>query len=253
MSDTKTFVWYELLTNDPTTARAFYTELLPWTAKDSEQMPGYTMINVSGTDDVVGGLMELGEDMAKMGAPNHWALYINCDDVDAACKRAEKARGKILMAPFDIPGIGRTAIISDPQGGVFSPFKGAEDMPAVPRPPDHTFCWSQVMTKDVKAAAEFYNAVFGWDAEPMPQGVVFKEGERMVASAMPLPEGAQAPAHWLNYVAVPDVDAVYAKAAELGATRYHAPTDMPGMGRFAVLADPTGATFALWTDASAQG
>ncbi|HXS83055.1 MAG TPA: VOC family protein, partial [Methylomirabilota bacterium] len=64
---------------------------------------------------------------------------------------------------------------------------------------------------------------------------------------MALPAGAQAPAHWLPYFAVSSVDASAQKAGALGAQTFVPPTDIPGTGRFAVFADPQGATFAIIT------
>ena len=65
-----------------------------------------------------------------------------------------------------------------------------------------------------------------------------------------MPKQAGVPDHWLKYVAVEDTDAAWNKAGQLGATQLAPPMDVPGMGRFAVLADPSGATFALWTHQS---
>jgi predicted enzyme related to lactoylglutathione lyase len=62
---------------------------------------------------------------------------------------------------------------------------------------------------------------------------------------MPMPPGVGAPSHWLAYFSVADVDAAHAKAASLGANTHVPPMDIPGVARFAVLADPQGATFAI--------
>jgi predicted enzyme related to lactoylglutathione lyase len=64
---------------------------------------------------------------------------------------------------------------------------------------------------------------------------------------MAMPPGEKAPTHWLPYFAVTSVDTTAQTAASLGATTYVPPTDIPGTGRFAVFADPQGATFAIIT------
>jgi predicted enzyme related to lactoylglutathione lyase len=63
---------------------------------------------------------------------------------------------------------------------------------------------------------------------------------------MEFPTGATAPPYWLTYFAVADCDAMAARAFSLGAKTYVPPTDIPGVGRFAVLADSQGATFAIY-------
>ena len=61
---------------------------------------------------------------------------------------------------------------------------------------------------------------------------------------------AGAPPHWLTYISTDDVDATAAKASELGGRVMHPATDIPGAGRFAVLADPQGAVFAIYASAA---
>jgi predicted enzyme related to lactoylglutathione lyase len=68
-----------------------------------------------------------------------------------------------------------------------------------------------------------------------------------IGGVMPLPPGSPAPPHWLAYIAVPDTDAAARQAASLGGRVYHGPEDIPNVGRFAIMADPQGAVFALFT------
>jgi hypothetical protein len=76
---------------------------------------------------------------------------------------------------------------------------------------------------------------------------VLSTGDVQRATVMAFPAGREMPSHWLNYLAVADVDATYARALALGATSFMGPAEMGDLGRFAVLADPCGAVFALWT------
>ncbi|MCB9745640.1 MAG: VOC family protein [Alphaproteobacteria bacterium] len=246
------FVWYELMTSDAVAASDFYTRLLPWTANASEEMPGYTMLHVPALERHAGGLMATPDEMG--GAPPHWAAYVTVNKMEDAVAAIQANGGQMLTEIIDIPNIGRFAVATDPLGAVIYPFEGAEGEGGedASKPDDHTFCWSQLMSPAPEETLAFYQAVFGWTASPMPNGFLFHRGEQMVASAMKTPADAGAPPHWLSYVAVPDVDETFNKANALGAVAYHAPADIPGMGRFAVLADPTGATFALWKDAGAS-
>ena len=69
----------------------------------------------------------------------------------------------------------------------------------------------------------------------------------------PMPPQAEGPSHWIPYIMVEDVDATCAKAESLGACIYKQPDDIPHMGRFAVLGDPQGASFAVWKNAEQPG
>lgn len=121
------------------------------------------------------------------------------------------------------------------------------------------FLWYELMTPDPAAAGAFYAKIMGWQtAEWTYEGAtepytLFNNGEIPVAGMMRLPDQASAagaPPHWIAYVGTPDLDATYAEALALGARSYVAPMEVPTVGRMAVLADPQGATFALYTPAS---
>jgi hypothetical protein len=115
-----------------------------------------------------------------------------------------------------------------------------------------TFCWNELMTKDAAAAKSFYAALFGWKMNDMPMGpgstyTMLEHGGQQVGGLMQIrPDMGPIPSHWLAYVAVPNVDAAVKKAGELGATVHVPGMDIPGIGRFGVFADPTGATLAVF-------
>jgi predicted enzyme related to lactoylglutathione lyase len=107
------------------------------------------------------------------------------------------------------------------------------------------------MTRDVPAAKRFYSEVVGWTANDvdMGEGVTYtllKSGDTDRAGLMGTPPGVEAPPHWLTYIGTGDVDATTTRAKELGGSVFKEPTDIPNMGRFAVLADPTGAVFGVF-------
>jgi predicted enzyme related to lactoylglutathione lyase len=116
------------------------------------------------------------------------------------------------------------------------------------------FLWYELMTTDTDGAIAFYGDVVGWGSQSWEDGetpyTMWLKGEMPVGGIMLLPEEAQsqgAPPHWLPYIGTPDVDETVAKAIELGATVYMAGMDIPDVGRIAVLADPQGAVFAVYT------
>ena len=112
------------------------------------------------------------------------------------------------------------------------------------------FIWHELLTTDTAAAASFYPKVVPWRTQPsnMPGYTIFMAGGAQVGGLMALPpDAAGAPAHWLIYVGTPNVDATVVQAKGLGARVCKEATDIPNVGRFAVLADPQGATFAVFT------
>jgi predicted enzyme related to lactoylglutathione lyase len=114
------------------------------------------------------------------------------------------------------------------------------------------FAWYELTTTDLAAAKAFYARVVGWDVRdastPGLAYALFSANGRLAAGAMELPPPARtmgAAPRWTGYVAVEDVDAAAAHIRRLGGTVYIAPTDVPDVSRFAVVADPQAATFAL--------
>jgi predicted enzyme related to lactoylglutathione lyase len=194
--------------------------------------------------------------MAPADVPPHWLPYIGSEDVDATAKTIEQESGKVLMAPMNIPEVGRFAVVTDPQGAAFAIYKGARPYPEeTDRPPVGAFCWEELYTPDPVAAVKFYSAVFGYsvgdETDMGTAGVyrILKRGDRMTAGVLKPPPGAPAHAHWLTYLHAKEVDASTRNAAELGAKILMKPTDIPKVGRFSVIGDPTGAPFALFTSA----
>ncbi len=121
-------------------------------------------------------------------------------------------------------------------------------------PSSGSFCWQELATRDVAAAKTFYTALFGWTTTEMPMGdagtytIVMNKDEGIggIYDMSCCEEMGNTPPHWMTYIAVDDVDASAAKAGELGASICVPPTDIPNVGRFSVITDPTGATFALF-------
>lgn len=117
------------------------------------------------------------------------------------------------------------------------------------------FSWCELMTTDPASATEFYGTLFGWKVEAMNMGMpyhVIKVGEAGIGGIMGMAPGAPAsmPPVWVPYVTVADVDALVKKVASLGGKVHVPPTDIPTVGRFAVIADPQGATLNVITYAT---
>lgn len=116
------------------------------------------------------------------------------------------------------------------------------------------FIWYELITTDPAGAKAFYGDVVGWTSQamPMPGGdyTVLQADGNGVGGVMEIPPDAKAagtPPNWTGYIAVDDTDAAADKVKSLGGSVMRPATDIPGVGRFAVVADPTGAVFAIMT------
>jgi predicted enzyme related to lactoylglutathione lyase len=110
------FFWNELMTHDVEQAKKFYRATIGWTF-DAMPMPNGTYWVANMGDKSVGGLFPMsGEDFA--GVPENWMSYIAVDDVEARLKKATAAGAKVCREPFDVPGVGRIAILQEPGGAM---------------------------------------------------------------------------------------------------------------------------------------
>lgn len=115
------------------------------------------------------------------------------------------------------------------------------------------FCWNELMTRDLPAAKKFYSELLGWDAAdsgmPGMEYTLAKVGEKDAGGMMEMPKEipAEVPAHWMSYITVDDVDAAAKKVVELGGMVLHGPMDIPQVGKFCTIQDPTGAVVSLIT------
>jgi predicted enzyme related to lactoylglutathione lyase len=122
------------------------------------------------------------------------------------------------------------------------------------------FVWYDLMTDDPKAAQGFYGPLIGWETQEWEGGdmpyTMWTNKETPLGGVMELPEEAKAagaPPHWMAYVSVDNVEQTVAKVKEAGGSVLHEATEIPGAGSFAVLTDPQGAAFAIYTPADEDG
>jgi predicted enzyme related to lactoylglutathione lyase len=121
------------------------------------------------------------------------------------------------------------------------------------KPASGKFCWNELMTRDTEGSSKFYSELLGWKAVDsempgMPYTLWKHEGAD-VGGMMKMPEDlpAAVPPHWMSYVAVDDVDALANRVNDLGGMLLTPPYDIPHVGRFCIVQDPSGATLGLIT------
>jgi hypothetical protein len=248
------FCWAEVATTDPRAAKSFYGGLFGWKFRD--QPAGafgvYSMCALGGKD--LAGLYELAPKLREMGVPPHWMPYVSVASADAAAAKIRAHGGTVQQGPFDVMEVGRMAVCQDPTGATFSIWQAKAHGGASVMGENGTPCWFELATKGVARAERFYREVFGWSVkassipdmpyhEFTPPGAEGPQGGLMELR----PEHGPVPPHWLIYFTAADCDADAAKARKLGGAVRVPPMDIPHVGRFAVLADPAGASFAIIT------
>jgi predicted enzyme related to lactoylglutathione lyase len=252
MADPNTgrFTWHELMTADSKKTAEFYAALFGWTVQEMDMgaMGTYRLFMNHGKQ--VGGAMD-----APKGVPAHWLVYVGTESTDAAVKKITENGGKIMVPPTDVPNMLRFAVAMDPQGAGFGVMQNTSGKPGEPLanvpPVPGAFCWDELMTKDLDASAKFYGSIFGWTGKYGEGAMKYwhwqnagKEIGGMLALPMP-----NVPPHWLGYIAASDVDAMTAKVTALGGKVLMPAMEIDKVGKFSLVQDTGGASFALFRSA----
>lgn len=238
------FVWFEHVSREPRRAQAFYGEVLGWATR------AFPVADAS-YEMIFAGEKMLGDytTPADSGAPAHWVSFVSVEDIEATVKSAVENGGRVLVEPHEIPDVGMRALIADPQGAVLSLLSRYADDPPDAYAKQGEFFWNELQTTDPEKAVAFYEQVIGFTHESMdaPHGEKYHAlslGGVGRAGVTRRHDKGAAP-HWRPYVYVDDPDQTIARARKLGAEIVIEPTDIPGIGRFGVLEDPTGAVLAV--------
>jgi len=255
--DAGNFIWYELMTTDPDGAKAFYDAVVGWNIEGQSQFPnGYRMIGRS-DGKFAGGVLPLTEEMQQHGARPTWLGYIYVTDVDASVAAIEQDGGKALMPAFDIPNIGRVAMVADPSGAPFYMMKpmppanepeAKSDVFSVDRP--QRVRWNELSSSDDDGAVAFYTTQFGWLQDgAMPMGemgdyrFIYANGVRIGAIMRKPPQ--RPVSTWTFYFGVDDIDRAAEAVTTGGGQILFGPMEIPG-GEFSLNGmDPQGAAFGL--------
>ncbi|RUM95309.1 VOC family protein [Pseudaminobacter arsenicus] len=251
--------WYELDTSDLKGAGDFYSGILGWQVADSG-MEGFEYHLAKSDGDMVAGMMSNVDQQGN--PPPNWLIYFALDDCDKTAADIKAAGGKVYKEPADIPGTGRFAVVTDPQGAVFGLLQPdmsqmseadrakAEEGGAFNQNKAGHGNWNELMSTDPQAGFAFYSGLFGWTkGEAMDMGdmgtyQLFRHKGVDIGGMMGLGD-APVPA-WLPYFGV---DGAVTKIAEAiksaGGKVHHGPAEVPGPAYIAVAQDPQGAWFAV--------
>ncbi|MFN2589780.1 MAG: VOC family protein [Actinomycetota bacterium] len=236
------FCWVDLGTTDVDGSKAFYGGLFGWELQDiaagGDQT--YTRCRLNGFE--VAGLHAHAE-----AEGSGWSSSIAVDDVDATTLRAREVGASVVLEPQEIPGTARLSVIRDLVGAEVSLWqaKGFAGARLVNEPGAWT--WNELVTAELDRATGFYRGLFGWESggapAPIPR-VGFTKGGYLIGGAHAPQPGEDDSPRWTVAFGVEDADASATRAQELGGRVLLPAMDIP-TGRFAVVADPAGASFTI--------
>ena len=241
-----TISWTDLETSDQEGAKTFYGRLFGWEYEDMEAGEDaiYSMAKLNGRSAAAMSGQRAGD--AEKGIPPHWNLYVTVEDLDATVGKVAEAGGQVFAEPFDVMDVGRMAVIAEPGGAALCLWEPGTSIGAEVVNEPGAMSWADVATTDAPAAQAFFSAVLGWRFESMseapPYWVIFN-GERSQGGMTVPPPGV--PSNWFPYFVVENVEAAAQTAQETGGTPFLGPIDVPGGGRFTLIADPQGAPFGI--------
>ena len=246
-----TFSWTDLTTPDQEAAKRFYSELFGWEADDRPVGEGavYSMMQLSGQSAAA--ISPQPQQQRDAGAPPVWNSYVTVESADAALARAGELGGHVHADAFDVLDAGRMGVVQDPQGAFFLVWEPRTNIGASIVNAPGALSWNELHTPDVEAAEAFYGQLFGWTTEPFPTEqfeyrVIRTADGHTNGSLTDALQPGDAP-HWLVYFGAQDANQRGAGVGVLGGSTLMAPPELaPGI-RIAVVRDPQGAVFALYS------
>jgi len=239
-----TFCWAELQTSDSSSAKAFYGALLGWSYSDTPIGPNtvYSTANVGG--HIVGALYS--DPSGKR--PTAWSTYIRVKSADDFAASARSNGAMVIAGPFDVTTVGRMAVIQDPTGAIFHVWEPRANPGYNLVGEPGSVCWNELNTRDTSAAETFYTAVFGYGIKHSDMSGPYTEFQvngKSIAGMTAIETGSPNAPHWQVIFTVANCELAVDVAKELGGRLLLGPTAVPGVGNYAMLADPQGAIFGV--------
>ncbi|MBV8956302.1 MAG: VOC family protein [Solirubrobacterales bacterium] len=244
-----TFSWTDLATTDQDAAKAFYSGLFGWQAQDNPVGDGivYSMMSIGGKD--VAAISPQPQAQREAGAPPAWNSYVTVQSADRALERAKQLGATVHAPAFDVLDAGRMGVLQDPQGAFLLVWEAKSNIGASLVNAPGALAWNELASPDLDASAGFYTELFEWTFEPMEGSempyLVIKNRDGHGNGGI-RPRTDTEPSYWLVYFGSDDLDNDLAKAGELGGRKLVGPMQI-GPGQIAVIQDPQGAVFALYS------
>jgi predicted enzyme related to lactoylglutathione lyase len=237
--------WLDLTTPDADEARRFYHAVFGWEYDISgPEYGGYTNAHIG--QRMVAGIAGPPPDISLDKAV--WGLYFASDTIDADVNSAVAHGATLLYPAMTVDSFGSWATLVDPTGATFNFWQAGQHIGSQMNDEPGAAAWYELYTPNAQQARDFYTAICGATADPMPGGpeyYVLKHGEHMLAGIMQIDPawGAMQPA-WVTYFGVANADETVEKVIANGGAIMGPIEDSP-FGRMAALSDSQGAVFKI--------
>ncbi len=228
-------VWHDLVTPDLTKSQAFYGAVFDW----QFQPVNDSYVFVSNQGQTIAGFAELDNNQNS----SHWLALVSVNNVENVIKQTRQSGGEVLVANTTIEGRGNIAVLSDPQGAVFSVIDTSNGDPNL-NTADNSWIWQEVWSDDPKASQAFYQSLYSYNAAE--KNVFGTNYSYIEVNNSPAIGFVKKPDDgigntWVNYIKVADVDATLLKVTAAGGLVLMAPSEKVRNGTVAIIRDPSGA------------
>ncbi len=231
------FIWHDLVTTDPAAAAPFYEGVFGWRLRG--EAGGFQVLMAP--EGPAAGLMQLGDE-----AEAHWMVHVHTPDVDQLCRRAAFLQGEVLLEPEDMEGLGRSAVLADPSGAIFSAMQLMDE--AAPMGSE-AFGWHALVASRPDLGARVYKTLFGYKDKALEGGRrLLSSGRQPVATVRVLGDTL---ARWVPYARVLDLSVAAEMVTELGGSCMTPVEPLAGGGEGCIVRDPQGALVGLMAGGTA--
>jgi predicted enzyme related to lactoylglutathione lyase len=241
------FVWFDLFTDDMAAITPFYQALFGWSFESADGVSQRVQTIFSDNTPIATAVLNTPEN--RKTKESRWLGYISVKDVDQISKIITANKGVLHVLPRNLPDRGRVAVATDPEGALFGLLTSPQGDPKDSGMMENQWMGSELWTNDVTAALGFYDKIAGYDHRRVGIGT---DSEYLLLEKNSIPRAGVVPIvwenikpDWLPYIAVSDVVATTEKVEPLGGRVLVSPdTKMPN-SLVAIIADPSGAVFAI--------
>ncbi|MBE2212442.1 MAG: VOC family protein [Opitutaceae bacterium] len=242
------FVWGDLFTTDPAASIQFYAGLFGWTPRTIEsEGTAYTLLS-QGTVPVCG--IVKGPATPDNAPAARWIGYISVKDIDKAAKAAVAKKGRIVIAPRQVPDRGLHAILADNEGALFGLMTSSSGDPADHLAEPNQWMWISLFAREPRNVLPLYRAVAGWQEHDdyrtaNPDDYVLSAGGYARAGMSKIQADSKAPPSWVGFVRVTNVKEATQRAVDLGGRAIADARTITSGNELSIISDPLGATFGL--------
>ena len=240
------FIWRDLMTDDISAVKKFYSKLFGWTYLDvGESENDYSVVLHDGIP--IAGIFKL-RDVKDEHKYSQWISYLSVTDMNQAINYTKARGGSIYREPFELPNRGTVSFVFDSQNAVLAFVKSSSGDPKDVDPVYNNWFWTELWTSDVENSVKFYTGLFSFDYKKFDTRTennyhVLEKENRPRAGIIKIPFENVKP-HWMPYIAVKDPSEIVKRVEQLGGTIYLSTEGIAG-NNAAVIADPSGAVFTV--------